>query len=99
SIVDHLAMLVAPGRVVHLTDRHLGDIARDHSIHESRGVSPGDQVLEERRYVDERRRVSDRVVLVVVMALVRADRVVARPVAVVEALAQRGGAFVYRSEE
>ena len=49
---------------------------------------PDDAVLEERRDVDQRAGVADRVVLVLVMRLVRADGVVAGPVAIVEALAQ-----------
>ena len=60
------------------------------------GVGPGDDVLEQRRHVDQRGGVSDRVVLVLVVSLVRADGVVPRPVAIVERLAQRKRARVKR---
>ena len=89
AVVDHLAVLVAPRRVEDLADRHLADVARDDAIDEPRGIGARDQVLEQRRDVDQRRGVADRVVFVLVMAFVRADRVVARPVAIVQALAQR----------
>src|SRR5207247_1408988 len=46
-------------------------------------------ILEQRAHVDERRGVPDGVVLVLVMDFVGADRVVARPLAIAEALAQR----------
>ena len=93
-VVDHLAVLVAPRRVEDLADRHLRHVAGDEPIDEPRGVAPVDQVLEERRDVDQRRGVADGVVLVLVMALVRADGVVAGPLAVVEALAERERALV-----
>ena len=89
AVVDHLAVLVAPRRVVHLADGDLERVARDQAIDELDRVAAGDQVLEERRDVDQRRGVADRVVLVLVVRLVGADRVVARPLAIVEALAQR----------
>ena len=92
AIVDHLAVLVAPRRVIDLAHRHLLHVARDHSVDETRRVGSGDEVLEEGRDVNERGRVADRVVLVLVMGLVHADRVVAGPLTVVERLAQRKGA-------
>ena len=52
---------------------HLGDIARDDAIHQLGGVLARDQILVERRDVDERGRVADGVVLVLVMHLVHAD--------------------------
>ena len=58
-------------------------------VDQPRGVRPGDQVLVERRDVDERRGVADGVVLVLVVRLVRADGVVAGPLAVVR-LSQSG---------
>ncbi len=93
-VVNHLAVLVAPRRVEDLPDRHLRHVAGDDPIDEPRGVAPVDPVFVERRDVDERRRVADGVVLVLVMPLVRADGVVAGPLAVVEALAQRERALV-----
>ena len=93
-VVDHLAALVAPRRVEDLPDRHLRHVAGDDPVDEPRRVAPGDQVLEQRRDVDERRGVPDRVVFVLVVALVRADGVIAGPLAVIQALAQREGALV-----
>ena len=88
AIVDDLAVLVAPRRVVDLADAHLRGVARDDAIDEAHRVGAGDAVLVERRDVDQRAGVPDRVVFVLVMRLVGADGVVAGPVAVVEALAQ-----------
>ena len=93
-VVDHLAVLVAPRRVVDLPDGELRRVARDDAIDEPGRVAAADAVLEERRDVDERRRVADRVVLVLVMRFVRADRVVARPLAEIQAFAQRERALV-----
>ena len=94
SVVDDLALLVAPRRVDHLSDGKLRRIARDEPVDELRGVAPCDDVLEERRDVDQRSGVADGVVFVLVVRFVRADGVVARPVAVVQALAQRERALV-----
>src|SRR5262249_55799378 len=91
--------LVAPGRVVDLPDLHLRDIARDQPVDEPGRVTSRHHVLEERRHVDERGRVADRVVLVLVMALVRAHRVVAGPLAVVQAFAESERALVYGSSD
>ena len=88
-VVDHLAVLVAPRRVVDLPDRHLRHVARDQPIHQPRRVGPRHHVLEERRHVDQRGGVADGVVFVLVMALVGADGVIPGPLAIVQALAQR----------
>ena len=56
AVVDHLAVLVAPGRVVDLPDRELGRVARDHAIDQPDRVAAADAVLEQRRDVDQRRR-------------------------------------------
>jgi hypothetical protein len=93
-IVDHLSTLVAPGGVVDLTDGERAGIARDDAIDQRNCIAAGDEVLEQWGDVDERRRVADGVVLVLVMRLVGADRVEAGPLAVVQTLAQRKGAFV-----
>src|SRR5205823_8711836 len=69
-------------------DRELSRVAGNHAVDEFHRILAGDQVLEQRRDVDERRSVSYRVVLVFVVRLVRAHRVVAGPLAIVEALAQ-----------
>ena len=88
-VVDHLALLVAPRRVDDLADGDLAHVPRDDPIDEARRVAPRDPVLVEGRDVDQRRGVADRVVLVLVVRLVGGDGVVARPVAVVQALAER----------
>ena len=80
-VVDHAAVLVAPGRVVDAADAELARVPRDHAVDEPRGVRPGDQVLVERRDVDERRRLPDGVVLDLVGVGVRARREIARPFA------------------
>ena len=51
------------------------------------------------RHVDQGRRVSNGVVLVLVMRLIGADGVIARPLAIIEALAQAQGAFVNGSPD
>ena len=89
-----LPSLVAPGRVDDLSDADLRGVARDDAVDEPRRVGPGDQVLVERRHVDQRGGVADGVVFVLVVRLVRADGVVTRPLAVVEALAERERARV-----
>ena len=89
AVVDDLALLVAPTAIDDLSHFDFVDVARDHAIHQLGRVLAGDQVLVERRDVDERRGVADGVVLVLVMHLIDADRVVARPFAVVQALAER----------
>ncbi len=76
-VIDDLAMLVAPRRVKHLAHRHLGDVARDDAIDQTRGILSGNEVLEERRNIDERRRIADGVVLVLVVRLIGADGVIA----------------------
>src|SRR5262249_51014521 len=88
------AVLVAPRRIEHLADGHLRDVAGDQSVDEPGRIAAGDQVLEERRHVDERGRVADGVVLVLVVPLVGADGVVAGPFPIVEALAEGKRALV-----
>ena len=90
AIVDHLAALVAPRRVVDLSDARAPSASRVMMRSTAAAASrPVSEVLEERRDVDERRGVADGVVFVLVVRFVRADRVVAGPLAIVEALAQR----------
>ena len=98
-VIDDLALLVAPRRVDDLSDRQFRRIARDEPIDEPRRVASGDDVFVERRHVDERGRIPNGVVLVLVMRLVRADGVVARPVAVIQALAERERALVERGTD
>src|SRR4030095_4428721 len=84
----HLAGFVAPRRVPHLAIRHLSHVPRDDAVHETRGVATPDEILEERRNIDEPGGISNSVVLVLVVRLIRADRVVSRPVAIVQRLAK-----------
>ena len=82
-------MLVAPRRVDHLADIEPFGVARDDVIDQPGGVRSGDGIFEERRDVDQARSVAERVVLVLVDGLVRTRRVVARPLAIAEALDER----------
>ena len=94
AVVNDFALLVTPAAVDDLADGDFVDVARDHAIDELGGVFASDQILVERRDVDERTSVADGVVLVLVVHFVHADRVVSRPLAVVEALAEGKGSFV-----
>jgi hypothetical protein len=76
-IVDDLAVLVAPRRVVDPAGCELRRVAGDHAVDEARGVGAVDPVLEQRRDVDEGRGLADRVVLDVVGVGVDAGREVA----------------------
>jgi hypothetical protein len=89
AVVDHLAVLVAPRRVVNLSDGKLRDIARDDAIDELCRIAPVHDVFEQRRHVDQRRCVANRVVFVLVMRFVRAHRVIAGPLAKVQRFRQR----------
>ena len=77
AVVDHFAVLVAPGRVNHLADRNLAQVARDDAIDQTRRIFSRNSIFEQRRDIDERRGIANGVVLVFVMSFVRADRVVA----------------------
>jgi hypothetical protein len=66
-VVDDLALLIAPWCVIHLANGKLRRIARDEQIDEPGRITSADEVLEERRDVDQRCRVADRVVLVLVV--------------------------------
>ena len=99
AVVDDLALFIAPAAIDHLPDFDLVDVARDHAVHQARRVLAGDQVLVERRNIDERARVANGVVLVLVMHLVHADGVVSRPFAVVQAVAKGKSALVKCSSD
>ena len=66
AVVEDLALLVAPGRVVGPVDRELGHVPRHHAVEEPEGVGARDLVLVERAHVDHGRRLSDGVVFDVV---------------------------------
>ena len=87
-VVDDLAIVVAPGRVVDLPDGHLRGVARDDAVDQASRVLPRHAILEQRGDVDQAAGVAQGVVFVLVVRLVGADRVVAGPVAIVEAFAQ-----------
>src|ERR1043166_8604126 len=90
AVVNDVAALVAPRRVDDLAD---GDLAHD-AVNQARSMRAADAVLEEWRDVYQGRGVADGVVLVLVVGLVRANGVVARPVAVAQALAERERSLV-----
>src|SRR5438094_3491983 len=94
AVVNHFALLVAPAAINHLSLGHFVNVARDDAVHQLGSVAPGDQVLVQRRDVNQRRCIADSVVLVLMVHLIHADRVISRPLAIIEALAEREGAFV-----
>ena len=94
AVVDDFSLLVAPAAINYLAHSHLGDVARDDAVHQLGGVLARDQILVERRDVDERGRIADGVVLVLVMHFVHADGVVSRPLAVIKTLAKRKSSLV-----
>src|SRR5712691_704436 len=99
AIVDNFAMLVAPGGVDYLAHGNLAHVARDNAIDKPSGVLSSNPVFEEWRNINQRRRIANRVVLVFMMRLVGTHRVVARPLAVVLALAQLKCSFVKCSSD
>ena len=78
-IVHDKAVFVAPGRVVDAADGELVRVARDHAVDEPRRVRAGDEILVERRDIDERGRLADGVVLDLVGVVIRAGGEIARP--------------------
>src|SRR5437016_13301181 len=64
------------------------------TIHQLGRVFSCDEIFVERRNIDQPGRVADRVVLVLVVHFVHADRLIARPFAVVQAVTQGKGPFV-----
>src|SRR6202035_1437685 len=97
SVIDHFSFRIAPAAVNHLIHRNLINVSRNHAVHDLRGVPPRHSVLEERRDINQRRRIADGVVFVLVVHLIHTDRVIPRPFAVIQALAQRQRSFVKRS--
>jgi hypothetical protein len=94
AVVDDVSLFVAPGRVDDLPRLQLDGVARDDPIDEPRGVAAGDEVLEQRRDVDQRRGIPNRVVFVLVERLVRARRKIAGPVTIAETLTKREGTIM-----
>ena len=81
AVVDDLAVLVAPRRVVDGAVPELGRVAGDDPVDELQGVAAADLVLVERADVDQGGLLADRVVLDVVEVGVDAGREIARPLA------------------
>src|ERR1041384_2261194 len=94
AVVDYFATFVAPGCIDYLAHRHLSHVASDDAIDEARRIFAGQPVFEQRRDVEQRSSIADRVVLMLVMRLVRTDRVVTRPLAIAETFAERACSFV-----
>lgn len=94
AVVDDLAFGIAPAAVDDLVHGDLVDVAGDDAVDEAGGVAAGDAVFEERGDVNQRGGVANGVVFVFVVGFIDADGVIAGPFAIVEALAEREGAFV-----
>ena len=75
AIVDDFAPLVTPGRIPDLSDAQLVRVAGDQAIDERHRIPSGNQILEQRRNIDQRGGVTDGTVFVLVMGLVATDRV------------------------
>src|SRR5215510_11905714 len=79
SVVDHLAFFVAPRRVDDLSDLDLLHVSGHDTIDKTSGIRAGQSVLVQRSDVDQCRGVSDGVVFMLVMRLVRTHGVIAGP--------------------
>src|SRR6185503_4717488 len=99
SVVDDLAVLVAPRRVPDLAHRELRRVAGDDAIDQRWRVGPADPVLVQGRDVDERGRLADRVVLDVVGVGVRGRGPVAGPLAPLLLAVERCGPRVERAPD
>src|SRR5581483_919849 len=99
SVVDDLAFFIAPAAVDDLADSDLVDVTSDDAIHKTCGVPPGHQVLIQRTDINQRGSIADGVVFVLVMDFVHADGVIARPLAVTQAMAERERSFVKRGSD
>jgi len=94
TVVDDLSVLIAPTGVNNLAHGDFVDVARDHAVHQFGRILAGDQILIERRNINQRARITDRVVLVLVVHFVHTDRVVSRPLAVIQTVAEGEGSLV-----
>src|SRR4029079_11848492 len=99
SVVDDLAVLVAPRRVPDLAHRELRRVAGDDAIDERGRVGPADPVLVQGRDVDERGRLADRVVLDVVGVGVGGRGPVGGPLATLLLAIERCGPRVERAPD
>ena len=94
AILEHEAALVEPGRVLRSLRRAGANVAGQDAGEEAFCVRPRDPVLEERRGVEDARRVADREVLELVRDLVAVGRQVPRPVVPQAGLVERAEAVV-----
>ena len=90
AVVDHLAFFVAPRRIEDLVDLEPGDVSGHHAVEQASGVGPTNDVLVQRRDVDDPCRLADRVVFDVVEVGVDGRAVVARPFTPCEMCVQLG---------
>src|SRR5438445_445828 len=88
AVVDRLAAFIAPWRVVDLSLREFRRIPGDDVVHEVQGILPADEVLVERRDVEQARRVTDRVILHLRDEGVRRGREISGPSSPFPAVAQ-----------
>src|ERR1019366_2140437 len=58
-----------------------------------------DDIFVERRDINQRARIADRVVLVLVVYLIHADRVIARPLAIIQTMAECKRSLVKRGSD
>ncbi len=96
AVVKHLPVVVAPAGVVDLAHLHFQDVARGDLVQQARGIRPLDQVLHQRRDVDQRRAIADRPIFVLERELVGTEHDVPGPTPPVLRHAQARGALVKR---
>ena len=99
AVLQDVAVLVAPRGVGDPADPALRDVARHHPVEQPLGLRSLHLVLEQRRDVEEGRRVADRPVLALGRRLVRLGADVTRPVAPGAALAEGLGPSMKRRPE
>ncbi len=99
AIVNHLAIFITPAGINHLANRYFIDVARDHAIDEPGRILARDQIFIKRRDINQRAGITDRVVLVLVVHLIHAHRVVARPLAIIQAVAECKRSLVKRGSD
>jgi len=99
AVVNDFAFRIAPAAIDDLVDGNFIDVAANDPVDKLGGTGAGDAVFEQRRNVNERGGIANRVVLMFVVHLVDADGVIARPLAIAQALAQRQRAFMKSSSD
>src|ERR1700691_1186987 len=94
AVVNYFAFFIAPAAVNYLSHGDFVDVASDHAVDQLGGVLAGQKIFVERGDVDHRGGVANRVVLMVVVHFVNAHGVIARPFAIIHALAKLRGSVV-----